>query len=102
MNIKKFALKFFKSWLPLAVGIVAICGLVYLTVQQVLRQGANDPQIQLSEDFAASLSASKASSNEFPAQQVEISTSLAPFVMIFDDNGKVLISNALLDDKTPL
>jgi len=101
MNFRKFALKFFKSWLPLAVVIVAMCGLVYLTVQQVLRQGANDPQIQLSEDFAASLTSSKAPSGEFPAQQVEISTSLAPFVMIFDDNGKVLVSNALLDGKTP-
>ena len=101
MNIKKFALKFFKSWLPSAVVIVAMCGLIYLTVQQVLRQGANDPQIQLSEDFAASLTSSKDPSGEFLAQQVEISTSLAPFVMIFDDNGKVLVSNALLDGKTP-
>ena len=101
MNGKKFAFKFFKNWLPLAVVIVAMCGLVYLTVQQVLRQGANDPQIQLSEDFAASLNSSKAPSGGFPAQQVEISASLAPFVMIFDDNGKVLISNALLDGKTP-
>ena len=101
MNSKKIAFKFFKSWLPLAVAIVAMCGLVYLTVQQVLRQGANDPQIQLSEDFAASLTASKAPFDEFPTQQVEISTSLAPFVMIFDDNGKVLISNALLDGTAP-
>ena len=101
MNGKKFALKFFKIWLPLAVVIVSMCGLVYLTVQQVLRKGANDPQIQLSEDFAASLTSSKVPSGEFPAQQVEISTSLAPFVMIFDDNGKVLVSNALLDGKTP-
>ena len=101
MNIKKLTFKFLKSWLSLAFAIVAMSGLIYLTVQQVLRQGANDPQIQLSEDFAASLTSSKAPSGEFPAQQVEISTSLAPFVMIFDDNGKVLVSNALLDGKTP-
>jgi hypothetical protein len=101
MNLKKFTFKFLKSWLPLAVAIIAICGLVYLTVQQVLRQGANDPQIQLSEDLAASFASSKSPSGDFPSRQVEISTSLAPFVMIFDDNGKVLISNALLDGKTP-
>lgn len=101
MNLKKFALKFFRSWLPLAVVIVALCGLVYLTAQQLLRQGANDPQIQLSEDFAASLTSSKTPSGDFPARQVEISTSLSPFVMIFDDSGKVLVSNALLDGIPP-
>jgi hypothetical protein len=55
MNSMKFAFKFFRSWLPLAVVIVALCEQAYLTAQQLLRQGANDPQIQLSEDFAASL-----------------------------------------------
>ena len=102
MNFKKFTYKFIKNWVPLAVAIIAMCGLVYLTVQQVLRHEANDPQIQLSEDFAASLTSGKSPSAEFPAQQVEISTNLAPFVMIFDDNGKVLDSNALLDGSTPI
>ena len=101
MNIRKYAFKFFRRWLPLAIAIVAMSGLVYLIVQQVLRQEANDPQIQLSEDLAASLSSGHASSGGLPAQQVEISTSLAPFVMVFDDAGKVLASNALLDGATP-
>ena len=85
----------------MAIAIVAMSGLVYLIVQQVLRQEANDPQIQLSEDLAASLSSGQAPSGGLPAQQVEISTSLAPFVMVFDDAGKVLASNALLDGATP-
>ncbi len=101
MNFKRFAFKFFRSWPPMAVAIVALCGLVYLTAQQLLRQGANDPQIQLSEDFAASLTSSKSPSGDFPARQVEISTSLSPFLMVFDDSGKVLISNALLEGVTP-
>jgi hypothetical protein len=101
MNLKKFALKFFRSWLPLAVVIVALSGLVYLTAQQLLRQGTNDPQIQLSEDFAASLTSGKSPSVDFFAKQVEISTSLSTFVMIFDDSGKVLTSSALLDGVTP-
>ena len=99
--MRKLSFKFLRSWLPLAVVIVAMSGLVYLTLQQVLRQGANDPQIQLSEDLAASLTSGKSPSAEFPAQQVEISTSLAPFVMIFDDDGKLLRSNALLDGNPP-
>jgi hypothetical protein len=43
----------FLRWLPLAVAITILAGLVYATVQQSLRQGANDPQIQLAEDTAA-------------------------------------------------
>ena len=101
MNLKKLTFKFFRSWLPLAVAIIAMCGLVYLIAQQLLRQGANDPQIQLSEDFAASLASGKSPSGDFLTKQVEISTSLSPFVMVFDDTGKALASNALLDGATP-
>jgi hypothetical protein len=42
-----------RAWLPIAVVTAAFCGLAYLTVQQSLRQGANDPQIQMAEDAAA-------------------------------------------------
>ena len=45
----------FRVWLPFAVIVTAFCGLAYVTVQQALRQGANDPQIQMAEDAAAAL-----------------------------------------------
>jgi hypothetical protein len=32
-----------KKWLPLAIATAGLCGLVYLTIQQSLRMGANDP-----------------------------------------------------------
>ena len=43
------------KWLPLAIATAGLCALVYLTVQQSLRMGANDPQIQMAEDAASQL-----------------------------------------------
>jgi uncharacterized protein (DUF39 family) len=37
------------KWLPPAIITAGVCGLVYLSAQQALRMGANDPQIQMME-----------------------------------------------------
>src|SRR3954453_21740614 len=43
------------AWLPLGAPLVSMTALVYVTVQQSLRSGANDPQIQIAGDLAAQL-----------------------------------------------
>jgi hypothetical protein len=85
-----------KQWLPLAAVTVALCGLVYLAVQQSYRMGANDPQIQLSEDGAAALAQGTSPEMVAPPTKIDIASSLAPFVVVFDDSGKVLASSGLL------
>ena len=91
----------FKQWLPLAVLTTAVCGLVYLAVQQALRQGANDPQIQLAEDAAAALAGGAAPAAAVPAGRVDVSRSLAAFVMVFDDKCQVLASSGDLHGEPP-
>jgi hypothetical protein len=91
-----------RHWLPLAVVTTLLCGLVYLVVQQSLRQGANDPQIQMAEDAAAALAAGGTPESMVPAGQVEISTSLAPFMVIYSDTGEPLASSGLLHGTIPL
>jgi len=93
--------KILRHWLPLAVVIVLLCGLVYLTVQQSLRMGANDPQIQMAEDAAASMAAGGAPVSNLPATQLDISTSLAPFLVIYSDKGEPLASTGLLNGAAP-
>jgi hypothetical protein len=44
-----------RQWLPIVVVITALSGLVYVAVQQALRQDANDPQIQMAQDAAETL-----------------------------------------------
>ena len=91
-----------RQWIPLAALAAATCGLVYLVPQQMLRQSANDPQIQMAEDAAAALARGEPMSSLVPSTSVEISQSLAPFVMIFDDAGLVLASSARLHGQTPI
>jgi hypothetical protein len=90
-----------RHWLPPAVVATALCGLVYLAVQQVLRQSANDPQIQMAEDAAAVLASGGAVEQVLPAAIIDIAHSLAPFTMVFDDKGKVLASSGLLHGQMP-
>jgi len=93
--------KIIKKWLPLAIATAGLCGLVYLTVQQSLRMGANDPQIQMAEDAASALAGGGKVDTLVPSTKVDIANSLAPFIMVFDDSGNVLASSATLHGTTP-
>jgi len=94
--------KIIKMWLPLAIATAGICALVYLTVQQSLRMGANDPQIQMAEDAASNLDAGASVESVVPSYtKVEIADSLAPFMLVFDDSGKILASSATLHGTVP-
>ncbi len=98
MKIIRTTLKF---WLPLAAALTLMSGLVYLAVQQSYRMGANDPQIQMAEDGASSLAAGQTAQSITPAGTVDIAQSLAPYLIVFDANGKALASNAVLGGQTP-
>jgi hypothetical protein len=91
-----------RHWLPLAVVTTLLCGLVYLAVQQSLRWGANDPQIQIAEDAAAALAAGGTPESVLPTARVEISSSLAPFMVLYSDTGQPLASSGLLHGAAPL
>jgi hypothetical protein len=98
----KIILRILKKWLPLAVATAGLCGLIYLTVQQSLRMGANDPQIQMAEDAASKLEGDASLDSILPANQVELTTSLAAFLMVFDDSGNLLSSSAVLHGQVPV
>jgi hypothetical protein len=90
-----------KKWLPLAVVTAGLCALVYAAVQQSLRSGANDPQIQLAEDTASALDAGAQAASVVPPGRVELAASLAPFIFVFDDSGHMLASSAVLHGAAP-
>ena len=78
---------------------------IYTASQQVLRQSGYDPQIQMAEDTATALSGGFAVPADFmPAsrQPFDMSQSIAPFTMIFDENGTLLESSANLAGKIVL
>ncbi len=90
-----------KTWLPVAAAASCLFGASYLAIQQDLRSSANEPQIQLAQDAAARLDSGDPLQAVIPTQPVEISRSLAPWVMVFDRSGKTLASSALLDGRPP-
>ena len=77
-------------------------GLVFVTTQQVLRLGANDPQLQLAEDAAAALDAGATPDVVVGAAKVDVATSLAPFVVVFDAAGHALATDGALDGAAPV
>lgn len=85
----------------MAIVISGLSGLIYATVQQVLRSDANDPQIQMAEDAAAALGAGEQVQSFVPVQKIDIATSLASFMIVFDASGNPLASSAQLDGQVP-
>jgi hypothetical protein len=88
-----------RQWMPLAVAVSAITFIIYVSMQQDIRLGANDPQIQMAEDLATSLNSGQTASI---SGKIDIANSLAPFTILYDKKGKVMSSNAVLDRKTPV
>ena len=92
----------FAVFLPVAVLATFSCGLVYTAVQQDLRMGANDPQLQLAEDAARALDAGAQPASLVGTSTVDVASSLASFVSIYDLSGNVLASGSRLDGHDPV
>jgi len=90
--INRLGLAFF----ALALGLSS---LAFLLVQQSLRQGANDPQIQMAEDIAAALDAGRDPTSLATASNADLRTSLAPFVIVTDADKKVVVATGQLDGR---
>ena len=97
--MKKHLLNAAKIFLPLAAVITVLIGLVYLAVQQDFRMSANDPQIQIAEDFADQLS-SGVPLGQFNFK-FDISKSLATFVVIYNDQGQPVTGSGQLNGQFP-
>ena len=93
--------KAFLYWLPLAFCLTVLAGLVYAAVQQSYRQGANDPQIQMAEDAAAQLEAGQQPATVAGSTTVDMARSLAPFLIVYDEAGKVLAASVQLNGSVP-
>lgn len=94
-------LKTVRYWLPFAFVITVLCGLILATSQQIYRQSANDPQIQFSEDIASRLSQGEPTDSYATSSPIDIGKSLAPFMIIYNEKGQPVVSQVILDGKTP-
>ena len=87
-------------WLPVAAATTGLAGIVYVTAQQSLRLGTDDLQVALARRTATRLNGGAAPASVIP-EQVDLATSLDPFVLVLDADGGVLASSALLHGQNP-
>lgn len=90
-----------RLWLPFAVSITMLCALMYVAVQQNYRNGLNDPQIQIAEDFATNFKTKDDAAGLDQSGKTDISSSLATFGIAYDKEGKAIGSSAVLNGQTP-
>ncbi len=80
---------------------------LYAIPQQVLRSGLNDPQITMATDMAALLDRYGVTDGLRQGALlqsggvVDMARSLSPFLIVYNDQGQPLGSNAQLDGRTP-
>jgi hypothetical protein len=90
-----------RTWIPLAAAIVVVIGVEYVISQQMLRLGADDLPLQLALDAASALADGSEPAAVLPPGPVEISSSLAPFGLVFDAQGILLASSGVLHGAAP-
>lgn len=85
-------------WFSAATIIVIVFGTIYSVSQQGQRREANYPQIQLAEDIATELN-----QGVLPATvvtgKVNMASSLAPFVIVYDLSGQPIAGSGFLNNK---
>jgi len=93
----------FGLWLPIFAATSGLFLFAYWALQQEYRVSLNDPQIQMAEDAAAKLAASAVPAEIVPhgTPFIEMSTSLSPWITIYDASGTPLESTATLDGLPP-
>jgi hypothetical protein len=79
---------------------VALAG--YAVMQQTLRRGANQPQIQMVAQAVERYRNVKQIAGPCDPNCIDLSESLQPFMIVYDEGGKVLSSTGLLDGRVPV
>ena len=78
-----------------------VAGTGYVISQQVLRASGNDPQIQLAEDGAQRVNAGENPATVVSDRTINMESSLAPFVIVYDEAGHPIASSGFLRGVIP-
>lgn len=89
------------AYVSAAVILTILFGTVYLTEQRSLRMNANDSIIQLAQGAAAKLNAG-ASPSSLTIGNVNMASSLAPFLIIYNTIGRVVAGSGYLHGSIPV
>lgn len=101
-ELKYILVSAIRQWIPLGIVITFLAGLNFLTLQQYIRQAANDPQIEMAEDAAADLRHGTVPQEVVSSKKVDIGKSLAPYMIIYDQKGEPVASSGEIDKGIPV
>lgn len=90
-----------RLFLPVAVGLTALLALMYANEQQLLRQGANEPQTYLADDAASRIAGGSLLADVASSTRIEIESSSAPYIVIYDTNGAPMAGTGYLNGALP-
>jgi hypothetical protein len=97
----KRLLDVFLRWIPVAVLVTCLSGLVYLVAQQSIRLGANGIPVQLAGDAAQALTQGTPAQAVVSATPIDLAVSDSPFVAVYSDAGQPVASSARLNGQPP-
>lgn len=90
-------------FLALAAIVTTISLTVYCVAQQVYRQNANDPQIEVSDAVAEAMQqGAPAEAIVDQSGSIDFSKHLSLFIMIFDKDSKLVASSGKIGEETPV
>lgn len=85
----------------LALVLTLLGGAAAITMQQMLRRGANQPQIDMAQWYAGEIGAGESPGNVIPPGYVDLEQSLQPFVIFYDEQGNPGPGTGYLDQRIP-
>jgi hypothetical protein len=94
--------KTFLNWLPFAIVSTILFITIYTVAQQSIRQNANDPQIQLAQDYSNALEKGTGPALIANPTSFDISKTLDNFVIIVDSSNNIIASDAQIGSSQPV
>jgi hypothetical protein len=88
--------------LALALVLTLAGGVTAVTMQQMLRRGADQPQVDMADRYAGEIGSGEAPGNVIPPGYVDLERSLQPFVIFYDDFGKAGTGTGYIDQSLPV
>jgi hypothetical protein len=86
-------------WILLVL-VTGFYGVVYVSVQQALRLGANEPQRSMAQDVAKQLDEGR-KPEDLLKQQIDMGSNMAPFVIVYDKYGAVVAGDGYINGTIP-
>jgi len=86
----------------LALVLTVLGAAAAITMQQMLRRGANQPQIDMAQWYAGEIGAGENPGNVIPPGYVDLERSLQPFVIFYDEQGKPGPGTGYIEQRVPV